>query len=768
MDDEDTVKSKLTLDPPDVIKKKEKKKKKLPQRSAEGVGLLVDIGQTSGFRYECPPEENIFAGRKGRPLKTTPFFKHNGSVRTTFARENERQLDDSELLGVRHFEMKGAEEIRQMAVSHPSKFLKIPSLVNEDDRDINKKLKIVTGPALGYVNALVEAQQTRNASQSNLNHLRKYKNGTAPLEKLAMLEKDLEESVQLKKEKDDVYSNTKTLSRKEYAAIQKQIYPERIKSPTRNMQRVLSPGKDSSLSDVDTCDGSEFTNKNSSITITVPHRSSISILEEENVLLSDRGGYDDTGHHTRNTKVQKKSRPEESNNKQESSYTLNAFSKNTIPVRQRKGLRSLSKDPSKLINQLPRACTGEYLVKDYAKGKYDHLFVFNHDDILHNKSDEHSCFQLTKDRLMSKKDKVYLNSEEEAEENENAQMDEMMSPSANISIECSSGHGQEESICSMPSRHSTGYENSMERIPTGTGKQRKIPGFIRTMARKKEELTHRVLCFVCSKDACYWCVECYQSYCAQCWGAVDHHESVMPDEVWQNRVPSNTIEHKPNDETGMHVYLRPSAVCQGKLPKHETKTPLQSSRPSSPPLEKIDFPPQIEPNNNDITLHTEDQDAVPTRLTVELPKEKIGPEMEVSPPKTRTPPGHSTPLSPEAGRLLSRMSTTLDTTPASSPRSLHSSNVQYSSPVAEPKVFEACIMEEAPKQTLLWQVAPKGLSTLLCPVSSLTPGKHMKQARGITKEIFPSDWEEDRDKIHREFKVFNGVAVATRPSNGAK
>ncbi len=38
----------------------------------------------------------------------------------------------------------------------------------------------------------------------------------------------------------------------------------------------------------------------------------------------------------------------------------------------------------------------------------------------------------------------------------------------------------------------------------------------------------------------------------------------------------------------------------------------------------------------------------------------------------------------------------------------------------------------------------------------------MKVAKGITSEFFPEDWEEGRAKIHREFKIYKGVTIATR------
>jgi hypothetical protein len=365
-------------------------------------------------------------------------------------------------------------------------------------------------------------------------------------------------------------------------------------------------------------------------------------------------------------------------------------------------------------------------------------------------------------------------------------------------------------------RYDTGNETLTER--QSTGKPHEIPAFVKTMAQKTQDIQRRLNCFVCKKDAVFWCVECAQNYCKYCWNSIGHHEFVRPDEVWNNRKPSHAIDYNPNDEAGMQVYLTPGDICQGRMMhRAHTSSGADKVRPVSPPLQTLNFPPPDGISGMDggynyeeyswatldnkkaysgkaagstgIRTGSERAKQRSMKLNVTLPSASdLGMQdlmTAISPPKSRPPPGQHLQKSPiksfspknnndsPSSRSPTRSPTSSPkkpSSPTSSPLKklpsqespLKESPIRSTSPA---KPYIPVVMEPVPNQTLMWQVSLSGRS--LCPVSTLTPGKLMKPARGITKELFPEEWQAGRDEVRRELKVYNGVTVVTRKCDPA-
>ena len=806
-------------------------------------------GQKVGFSYTSAPERDIFASKKGQPVQTTKNVKVNASIRTR-DRSNVL-LSDSELMNVYRFETHKLDvKPQDTAQLYPAEFSKVPLKFTEQDREINSKLKVVTGPALGYMYAYGEAQNSETDGKSMLKQLRKYKNGIAPLDKLSLIENELGHAVQTKgTQLSATYSKTTKqisddvlphLTRNEYQAIRKQIYSR--DSPTSHQGRMRTTHNISNLSLGDS--DNEVVSQNSqkaaaSITITMPNSvmsASEFQHEQDQLELSNRRQEEEEEEDDLEVSLSDFLTPRSDGGVSEKKKVwLEKQKQRQIKlqtVRPRKVLRSVRKDPTRQANQLPRSSTGEYLVKDYAQGKSTHLFELKKDlgDAQEDQGGYQPSFQHTRNKLKSKKDKVFLKGPEEANTFEITQpekedtFDILYSPSTNISVDCHSAYGPGESIRSMPSKYSTGKESLSEKQLTG--KPHEIAGYIKTMVMKHEEINRRLRCFVCRKDAFYFCAECAQNYCKLCWNSIGHHENVDPDEVWNNRRPGNTIEYNPNDQRGMHVFLCPDEICQGKLQRTHTPTPVQGgtgterpgtgsrpksqgggTRPRSPPLRSFDFPP---PGGVPVVDYRGDYDwnTISKKSKVRKKREQKqhreggrggdrgggsspprSPTMHdllTSPPKTRPPPATSllqvtnspvksptnqpsrSPAAQSQGKFSPNDSQ--DLSAEVSPTCSQSSKQHKMSPEhkashhapmkATTTKPPPVVMDPGPKTTLIWQVAPTGHT--LCPVSSLTPGRMMQPARGITSEFFPKAWKAGRKDIHREYGIYNGVTVATR------
>ena len=121
----------------------------------------------------------------------------------------------------------------------------------------------------------------------------------------------------------------------------------------------------------------------------------------------------------------------------------------------RRPIRYVKKDPSRLANQLPRSATGEYLVKDHDKGKSNHLFELNKDDdkgVGDQEGGYHPSFQYSKNKIKSKKDKVFLKGLDIETFECLAPVEDCLSPTTNISVGCNSAYGPADSVHSMTSR----------------------------------------------------------------------------------------------------------------------------------------------------------------------------------------------------------------------------------------------------------------------------------------------------------------------------
>jgi hypothetical protein len=803
---------------------------------SEALAVTGGDGKT-GFSYTSLPERGVFATKKGKPLQTTPGAKFNGSIKTKDSHTNNHHLTDAELINVYRFETNTIDvKPQDTAKIYPAEFAKVPQKFNDQDRGINRKLKVVTGPALGYVYACGEAQHTETESQSKLKQIRKFRNGLAPLDKLSLIEDELDQIVQMNgyklskpyNQKADTTQQPPTdllphLTKGEYESIRKQIYENKGSRTHQGQMRGVHNIQALSLGEDVVENESQSTFKpNASITITVPNSDvSASALHDDHaqLLLSDRCN-DEEEEEEFNiadfaTPRSEDERAEvaEKKKRREEKERLKKLQMQTF--RERRPFRAVKKDPTRLANQLPRSKTGEYLVKDHAQGKSNHLFEFNKDLGFEQEAEYHPSFRHTKNKLKSKKDKVFLKGPEESINNDtfglkrppgDEEEEDIMSPSTHISVDCHGTYGRAEGRQPMRLRYDTGIETLAEKEVTGI-----LPGFIKTMVMKKEEIRHRLPCRVCRHDAVYWCVECAENYCKLCWNSIGHHEYVDPDEVWNNRKPDNAIEYKPNDEVGMNVFLTPGEIKQGRPRK--IRTPQPSARPRSPPLQSFAFPPPdgvlLDTSGHSYTPHRGDLEwkarsssssqrrkpaaggggGVGTRskgrgLRASAPPRHSEPEalhdLVVSPPKNRPPPGMSQSnspllLSPSSPSSRPHSPTNPSRTPGNqspndslsnlSPTNSQNKETQLpreDSPAApvETKKHQPVVMDPVPKQTLIWQVAASGRS--LCPVSSLHPGKYMHPARGITSEFFPKDWQAGREEIHREYQIYNGVTVATR------
>jgi hypothetical protein len=436
--------------------------------------------RTTGFSYTSLPDKGVFASKKGQPVRTTKSAKFNGSIRT-MDRSN-ANLTDAELINVLRFDTKKADVNPQdTAKLYPAEFAKVPTLFNELDREINPKLKMVTTPALGYVYAVGEANNAKASGNENLKRIHRYRNGIAPLKKLSLIEDELDRVVRKKGHTlSNIYTSSHVtqpadelpqLTKSEFMSVRKQIYVKnRMSSVGRNQDLSVDVSYDAAGDCGLDTGGSSSYKPNASITVTVPH-SDMSATDFQNdikqdILLSER-------------------RNDAENEEEEEEFSLAAFATPRTPteeeilekkrkdkeakekkrseefaVKERKGLRTVKRDPSRLAKQLPRSNTGEYLVNDYSLGKSNYMFALSKELGSTNGLNEeyHPSFQHTKDKIRSKKDKVFLKGPEDGAIIDATGFTQLggeddLSPSTNISVGGDSGYGPPDSVKSMPSRY---------------------------------------------------------------------------------------------------------------------------------------------------------------------------------------------------------------------------------------------------------------------------------------------------------------------------
>ena len=775
----------------------------------------------TGFSYKALPDKGPFASKKGQPIKITPAGKINGSIQLLGHRV--QTPPDERLIDVYRFETNVTNfQPNEPAKRCPSNIPDVQYLFPNTDRDINEKLKVLTGPALGRVCPSGEGHRSAMECESKVKKIRKYRHGVAPLEKLAVIEDELDKVI----ERDghnlsDTYHKiaqvrhppadlSPNLTKSEYDTIRKQIFE------TKESRKHRNEGKNEDLP-LALNDGKDMFKPNASITITVPmsdipsaeYKSDHSTpSDQENLKLFSRQNNNEDEEEEEeeeeeflladfNTPRSEDERAVEEERRRRRAEKIQQYREKMRNVRERNFLRTVRKDPDTLPKQLPRAQTGEYLAKDYATRKYDHLFKLNDYNATTDSNEYQPSFQQTKNKLLSKKDKVFLKGSNEAIDiHVTMAEEEFISPSTDISVECQSTYGPPLAVDSMPSRYKSGRETLSEKKLSG--KPHEVPGFIRTMVMKKEEAARRMRCFACQKDATYWCAECAKNYCTLCWNSIGHHENIVPDQVWNNRRPLNAIENNPNDERGTFVFLCQNEIHQGVTTR--VATPHHLTRPKSPPLQKLDFPPPdglegFHTYRGDYDWNTISKKRVRYKGNRSR-REKLGEKLlrapgycevlhnlDVAPPLARAPPGMSQENSPVLKKSPSQNSPSNPPSPLLSPTNdnrrngndtpndsvsnvspNNSSGQNYNhSPIGGStiggKKKELVVLDALPKQTLIWQVAPTGRT--LCPVSSLTPSKYSYPARGITSEFFPEEWKHGREKIHRNVSVYNGVTVIT-------
>lgn len=95
---------------------------------------------------------------------------------------------------------------------------------------------------------------------------------------------------------------------------------------------------------------------------------------------------------------------------------------------------------------------------------------------------------------------------------------------------------------------------------TAGGQPQQLSSAIRTASENPLSMNSLMrappICVQCiTERACLWCLECQYSYCRRCWNTIPHHKYITPDELWNTRQPLHSIEKCSPLDPPVHVYF---------------------------------------------------------------------------------------------------------------------------------------------------------------------------------------------------------------------